>query len=34
VAVCKAEIQKLATAALTADEKAQLNHLVRHRRIG
>jgi hypothetical protein len=27
VAVCKAEIQKLGTAALTADEKAQLNHL-------
>jgi cytoskeletal protein RodZ len=27
VAVCKAEIQRLATAALTADEKAQLNHL-------
>jgi hypothetical protein len=27
VAVCKAEISKLATAALTSDEKAQLNHL-------
>jgi hypothetical protein len=27
VAICKAEIGKLATAALTSDEKAQLNHL-------
>jgi hypothetical protein len=27
VAICKAEIQKLSTTALTADEKAQLNHL-------
>jgi hypothetical protein len=27
VAICKAEISKLATAALTSDEKAQLNHL-------
>jgi hypothetical protein len=27
VAVCKSEIQKLSTAALTSDEKAQLNHL-------
>ena len=27
VAVCKAEIQRLATAALTSDEKTQLNHL-------
>jgi hypothetical protein len=27
VAVCKAEISKLATATLTSDEKAQLNHL-------
>jgi hypothetical protein len=27
VAICKAEIQKLASAVLTSDEKAQLNHL-------
>ena len=27
MAVCKAEIQRFATTALTADEKAQLNHL-------
>ena len=27
MAICKAEIQKFAIAALTADEKAQLNHL-------